>query len=108
MENESIKLNETPADAKPVLAVCAMSTNTIDVSKYGFELTKKLESGIIFYCRKFDDDFSVELMVSENVYTLSSWQRDNNLMLANRYRVSSQEQLDFLILNGRVGTWFNE
>lgn len=82
--------------------------NNIDVSKYGFELNKKLDSGNLFYCRKFGDDFSVELMVSENVYTLSAWQRDNNLMLANRYKVSSQEQLDFLILNGRVGTWFNE
>ena len=82
--------------------------NNIDVSKYGFELNKKLDSGNLFYYRKFGDDFSVELMVSENVYTLSAWQRDNNLMLANRYKVSSQEQLDFLILNGRVGTWFNE
>ena len=82
--------------------------NKIDVSKYGFILNKKAGSGSLFYCRKFNDNFSVELMVSENVYTLSAWQRDNNLMLANRYKVSSQEQLDFLILNGRVGTWFNE
>lgn len=82
--------------------------NNIYVSKYGFKLNKKLDSGILFYIRKFDDDFSVELMVSENVYTLSAWQRNSNLMLANRYKVSSQEQLDFLILNGRVGTWFNE
>lgn len=82
--------------------------NNIDVLKHGFELKKKGYSGSLFYCRKFDDDFSVELMVSENVYTLSAWQRDSNLMLANRYKVSSQEQLDFLILNGRVGTWFNK
>ena len=82
--------------------------NKIDVSKYGFILNKKAGSGSLVYCRKFNDNFSVELMVSENVYTLSAWQRDNNLMLANRYKVSSQEQLDFLILNGRVGTWFNE
>ena len=82
--------------------------NKIDVSKYGFELKKQLDNGNVFYCRKFDDDFSVELMVSENVYTLSAWQRDSNLMLANRYKVSSQEQLNFLLLNGRVGTWFNE
>jgi len=82
--------------------------NNINVSKYGFELSKKTDSGTLFYCRKFDDSFSVELMVSENSYTLSAWQQDNNLMVANRYKVSTQEQLDFIILNGRVGVWFNE
>lgn len=81
--------------------------NNIDVSRYGFELNKKLDSGSLFYCRKFNDDFSVELMVAENVYTLSAWHRDNNLMVANRYKLSSQEQLDFIIFNGRVGSWFD-
>lgn len=82
--------------------------NNIDLSKYGFEFIKKSECGTLFFCRKFDKEFFVELMVAENVYTLSAWQRDRNLMVANRYKVSSQEQLDFIILNGRVGSWFNE
>jgi len=81
--------------------------NKIDVSKYGFELFKRSESKTEFYRRQFDD-FYVELMVAENVYSVFIEKKDSNIVVANRYKVENQEELDFLIFRGRVGSWFNK
>lgn len=80
--------------------------NNIDVSKYGFEFYKLSEYGIKFYRRQFEF-FFVELMVSENSYTLSIWHNDDETIVANRYEVETQKELDFIIFRGRVGSWFN-
>jgi hypothetical protein len=80
--------------------------NNIDVSKYGFEFYNVSEFGIKFYRRQFET-FFVELMVAENSYTLSIWHGDDETIFANRYEVETQKELDFIILRGRVGSWFN-
>jgi hypothetical protein len=78
----------------------------LDVVKYGFKLFKKSESGIIFYRRTFGD-LIVELMVAADVYSLSALRKGHReMVVANRYRVSTQSELDFLIYNGRVGDIF--
>jgi hypothetical protein len=104
-----------------MLAVCALShdkkeissPNTevstdspvIDVYKYGFVLSRTSENGVVFY-KKEIREFVVELMVAANVYSLEYNLNGNTVKVANRYKVKTQEQLDFLILNGRVGWLF--
>lgn len=87
-----------------LLAVCAMSTNIINVSKYGFELSIENQYGKT-YVAKIENEV-VELNIFAGMYTLKiSGKR--NIMVANRYEVSTQEQLDFLIFNGRAGVLFS-
>jgi hypothetical protein len=99
-----------PADAKPhVTCMPSVAPNhetSFDVSKYGFVFSRGDIGEVEFYRREFDG-FSVELMVSADVYSLSLINGGVEMVLVNRYKVSSQEQLDFLIFNGRVGSWFN-
>lgn len=45
-------------------------------------------------------------MVSENVYSIDINSKEGTTVVANRYRCETQEDMDFLILNGRVGRWF--
>lgn len=87
-----------------LLAVCAMSNSNIDVSKYGFELSIEKEFYKV-YVAKVENEI-VELIVSGDTYTVKiSGKR--NIMVANRYKASTQEQLDFLLINGRVGVLFS-
>jgi hypothetical protein len=99
-----------PADAKPnVTCMPSVATNceaSFDLSKYGFVFSRGGNGEVEFYRREFDD-LSIELMVSADVYSLSLINGGVEMVVANRYQVSTQEQLDFLIFNGRVGTWFN-
>jgi len=59
----------------------------------------------MFYKRLFKD-FAIELMVAANVYSLEYTLHENTINVANRYKVETQEELDFLILNGRIGWIF--
>ena len=81
--------------------------NNIDVSKYGFELYEVSKSGIIFYRRKFNG-YYVELMVAEDIYSLFIEMGDSQIVVANRYKIERQDELDFLLFRGRVGRRFNE
>ena len=81
-----------------------MSLNIIDVSRYGFELSIEKEFYKI-YVAKVENEI-VELIVSCDTYTIKIGGK-RNIMVANRYKVSTQEQLDFLLINGRVGVLFS-
>ncbi len=79
----------------------------MDVSKHGFVLSRTSENGVFFYEKK-TQNFVIELMVATNVYSLEYTLNNNTVKVANRYKVENQEQLDFLILNGRVGWLFTD
>lgn len=100
----------SPAIAKQnVTCIPSVTPNreiSFDLSKYGFILSRGGNGDVEFYCREFDG-FSVELMVSADVYTLSLLDGKSEMVVANRYKAFTQEQLDFIIFNGRVGSWFN-
>ena len=88
----------------PMLAVCAMSENNVDVSKYGFVLDAETEYSKTYLVTIKDE--IVKLVVDCSVYTIRIAGK-RNIMVANRYKVSTQEQLDFLLVNGRAGVIFS-
>ena len=76
----------------------------IDILKYGFKLSAENEYGKT-YVANIENEV-VELNIFAGMYTLKIVGK-RNIMVANRYKVSNQEQLDFLIVNGRVGVLFS-
>lgn len=84
----------------------------IDILKYGFALKGTSECGIQFYERRITPNIIVNLMVATNIYSLSYTTFEDNgdtyfeAQVANRYRIDTQSEFDFLILNGRVGWGF--
>lgn len=109
-EQNADAANHQPAYCKTdVTCIPSVTPNretSFDLSKYGFILNRGGNGDVEFYRREFDG-FSVELMVSADVYSLYLIDGETEIKVANRYKVSTQEQLDFIIFNGRVGTWFN-
>lgn len=80
----------------------------IDVAKYGFTHYLTAEHGSIFYRKQFKG-FYIELMVSANIYSLSKRiEGEREMMIANRYEVLEQSQLDYLIYKGRIGQFFTD
>ncbi len=81
-----------------------MSNEIINVSKYGFILNteSKLSKN---YIANVKDEIA-EMVVSNDIYTIKIAGK-RNIMVANRYKVSTQEQLDFILINGRVGVLFS-
>jgi len=79
----------------------------IDINKYGFELYLKATHGSLFYRRVFNG-FYIELVIAANIYSLTrkADTEDREMIIANRYRIDTQEQFDFLINNSRVAEWF--
>jgi hypothetical protein len=82
----------------------------IDVSKYGFNFHKEDDvEGLLF--RRYFKDFYAELYVFKKHYCLDSIEtitghEPYKIVLASRYKVETQEQLDFLIFNSRIREWF--
>ena len=81
-----------------------MFSDKLDIKQYGFVLKKEIEGHSVYTCEK--DGKEVELSVWDNVYTINIICNDTIIKVANRYRVDTQEQLDFLLLNGRIGVFF--
>ena len=81
-----------------------MCTQDINIDKYGFSLKIEKEGHFVYTYER--DGKEVELSVRDNFYTINLISNDTIIKVANRYRVETQEQLDFLILNGRVGVLF--
>jgi len=75
----------------------------IDVSKYGFVLNSESEYSKT-YLAKVKNEI-VQLVIDGDLCTIKIVGK-RNIMVANRYKVSNKNQLDFLILNGRVGVLF--
>jgi hypothetical protein len=86
----------------------------IDFEKYGFVLRNESEDKFMaFYEFKLDKHTLVELAITfNNTVTIDVDHYDDKgewsskLTVANRYQVETQDQFDFLILNGRVGWVF--
>lgn len=75
----------------------------LDYLKYGFRL-KSETNGLYTYVLEANGEV-VELSVLINVHTLRiAGNRD--IMVANRYIIDTQEQLDWFIFNGRAGILF--
>lgn len=76
----------------------------IDVCKYGFALFKEI-GRLKVYTTNVRNEI-VELRVSGDNYTIKiTGERD--IMVANRYKIQTQEQLNFLLVNGRAGILFS-
>lgn len=71
------------------------------ISKHGL-LLEEDRNGLKFY-RKRVDGVTIELMELVGVYSLfiNEWE------IAARYRCDTPTQLEFILLNGRAGTYFN-
>lgn len=81
-----------------------------DLNKYGFEIDNSRTGNLKFFIKKIDDKTFVELTVLDDIYSLSHYDmqfdKSPELVIACRYKVETQEQLDFLIYNGRIGYLF--
>ena len=80
----------------------------LDYSKYGFvEIISKRKNRSKFFHCQLGENITYFLDVINDTHTLywafSKTPEDKNIV-ANRYEVNSQNELDFLILNSRVGT----
>lgn len=83
-----------------------MEQTKFNLEKFGFVITENQE-----HCNTYEKrvaDMIICLIDCAGMVTLYFWQNDNKIQVANRYIVETQEQLDFLILNGRVGWCFRE
>ena len=79
----------------------------LDVLKFGFTLKSKIEN-LTFY-EKIISDTRLEIMECSGIYSLSLYYKDfNEMVLASRYKCNTQQQLDFIILNGRAASLFME
>lgn len=81
----------------------------LDVKRYGFRLVEE-DEGVKTYRKIIPSiNSSIELEQYKNSFSLYQVdnETDNRFEIAVRYRVENQEQLDFLIYNGRVGCFFN-
>lgn len=89
-----------------------MKENSFDVEKFGFTLARTSENGMLFYEKKMSSEYVLSVQIAADVFTVYYTRYDSNgewdyeIKVANRYKVYTQEQLDFLILNGRIGHWF--
>ncbi len=108
---EFVRLMNEYVENRSKRAIKTIESNTdegLNYSKFGFNLYKTSESGCVFYRRQFEW-FYLELMVSADIHSLyMNTKGEKEMIIANRYKIDNQEQLDFLILNGRVGEFFNE
>lgn len=78
----------------------------MDIGKFGFEVIGN-EGESKFYQFKLSKDYSVNLTVALSTYTLDIVYSDGEeSCIADRYQIDTQEELDFLILNSRVGFLF--
>ena len=75
----------------------------IDVSKYGFELISEKGSAKLYGVEI--DDVSISLILSDNICSIRIG-GDYNVMVANEYEVSTQEQFDYLVTKGKAGHLF--
>ena len=79
----------------------------INVLKYGFKIVKDTGKSLTY--NLITNDEIVELFSMSNCYSLSIKDLDgsNEFHLAKRYWCNNQQQLDFLLLNGRAARFFN-
>lgn len=76
----------------------------IDLKKYGFIKTEESKS-IETFIKKFDK-YDVIVLRSGKTYTVKII-GESEIMVANRFLLSSQKDLDFILFNGRAGVIFS-
>jgi hypothetical protein len=81
----------------------------MDISKYNFD-SSSINGYTVTYKKEVNKSLSMELDVDRDSYTLSTLTKDKRTIkrdyLFSRYLVTKQEQLDFLMCNGRSGWVF--
>jgi hypothetical protein len=90
--------------------------NKFDLEKFGFKLVHTHENGGLNYELKMNPPYFSVVTVVANTFTITMRKDDKGveddyeptMYVANRYKVETQDQLDFLILNGRIGWWFKQ
>lgn len=84
----------------------------LDIKKHGFELSNANPNVDYKEYTFVTDIWDIYLTVMGNRFTLSKENRKDYLsdrdILAHRYSIENQEQLDFLILNSRIGYLFHK
>lgn len=76
----------------------------LNYSKYGFIL-HNVESNNLLYISNVEGE-TIELKVVGDYHTLKITGK-RNIMVANRYKIVNQKQLDFILVNGRTGVLFS-
>ena len=78
----------------------------MDFYKFGFDLNTK-QTNYTEYIRRFED-YLVSVFVIENMVTIECIDNATEIkrLVADRYVCRNQEDLDYLILFGRVGFLF--
>lgn len=82
-----------------------MSKNILSPEAYGFKLVEN-DDGLKTFSVIVNRLETVELIQLENVFILNYFLKKEKTIVANRYRCNSQEDLEFLLFNGRVGSIF--
>lgn len=75
----------------------------LDYSRYGFKMQSEV-NGLHLYLAELQGE-TLELRVLGDTHTLKITSRD--IMVANRYKVTDNSQLDFILINGRAGVLFS-
>lgn len=73
---------------------------------YTLTVISTIKIGVNFYTKKIEKT-NIALMVADDIYNLSMRQDNGKeYTIASRYKVQSQEELNFLIFNERAGSYF--
>lgn len=82
--------------------------------QYGFILSKTIvdetdrfgQSNIYEYQLKVSDELIIEVTVLDNIYSIVTKNKEGikQLTIANRYKCDNESELNFLLLNGRIGS----
>lgn len=86
-----------------------MANEILDIKKFGFVLEEEAD-GILFFRKHFPElYFTIELEQHKNVFTLLriDHRTEEKWEIASRYKITTQAQLDFLMLNGRLSIFFD-
>lgn len=75
----------------------------IDFYKYGFVIQSE-KDGFCKYVANVGGEV-VEMFIYFDTYTIKIVGK-RNIMVANRYKIKTQSQLDFILMNGRAGVLF--
>lgn len=87
-----------------------MKKEKINYEKYGFVLEREDPNGYKVFTKIIDDKRFIQLSVINNTVTLSDFDMQfkgrEKMVIACRYKIEQQKELDFIIYKGRVGFLF--
>jgi hypothetical protein len=75
------------------------------IEKYGFILKNNYD-GLLEYHHSLGKNNYIELTNFENIYSLTYHLNGTKIVIANRYECNTEAELDFILLKGRWGDYF--